>query len=86
MTCPVGKGEVILVSTPLLFTNYGIIDGNNSAYIFRLLSQMGEFPVVRTEGYVKETAETQQSPFCYLLSRQPLRDVYKRQLYISSNA
>lgn len=73
MTCPVGKGEVILVSTPLIFTNYGILDGNNSAYIFRLLSQMGEFPVVRTEGYVKETAETQQSPFRYLLSRQPLR-------------
>ena len=73
MTCPVGKGEVILVSTPLIFTNYGILDGNNSAYIFRLLSQMGEFPVVRTEGYVKETAETQQSPFLYLLSRQPLR-------------
>ena len=68
-----GKGEVILVSTPLIFTNYGILDGNNSAYIFRLLSQMGEFPVVRTEGYVKETAETQQSPFLYLLSRQPLR-------------
>ena len=73
MTCPVGKGEVILVSTPLIFTNYGILDGNNSAYIFRLLSQMGEFPVVRTEGYVKETAEMQQSPFRYLLSRQPLR-------------
>ena len=68
-----GKGEVILVSTPLIFTNYGILDGNNSAYIFRLLSQMGEFPVVRTEGYVKETAEMQQSPFRYLLSRQPLR-------------
>ena len=29
MTCPVGKGEVILVSTPLIFTNYGILDGNN---------------------------------------------------------
>ena len=57
----------------LIFTNYGILDGNNSAYIFRLLSQMGEFPVVRTEGYVKETAEMQQSPFRYLLSRQPLR-------------
>jgi hypothetical protein len=25
MTCPVGKGEVILVSTPLIFTNYGIL-------------------------------------------------------------
>lgn len=35
---PVGKGEIILISTPLLFTNYGMLDGNNAAYIFRLLS------------------------------------------------
>lgn len=73
MSCPVGKGEVILVSTPLILTNYGMLDGGNSAYIFRLLSRMGELPVVRTEAYTKETAEVQQSPFRYLLSRRPLR-------------
>lgn len=32
----VGQGEVILVSTPLLFTNYGILDGQNADYLFRL--------------------------------------------------
>lgn len=73
ITYPVGKGEVILVSTPLIFTNYGMLDEGNSTYIFRLLSQMGELPVVRTEGYTGETAEVRQSPFRYLLSRQPLR-------------
>lgn len=30
-----GKGEVILVSTPLIFTNYGILVGKNAIYIFR---------------------------------------------------
>ena len=68
-----GKGEVILVSTPLIFTNYGMLDGKNATYIFRLLSQMGKLPIVRTEGYMKETAQVQQSPFRYLLAHQPLR-------------
>lgn len=70
---PWGEGEIILVSTPLLFTNYGVLDGNNVHYIFRLLSQMGELPVVRSEGYMKATAQVQQSPFRYLLAHQPLR-------------
>lgn len=70
---PVGKGEVILVSTPLLFTNYGVLDGRNANYIFRLLSQMSELPILRTEGYMKETAQVQQSPFRYFLSHEPLR-------------
>ncbi|ERI81136.1 hypothetical protein HMPREF1981_03356 [Bacteroides pyogenes F0041] len=70
---PWGKGEIILVSTPLVFTNYGVLDGENVNYIFRLLSQMGDVPVIRLESYLKETAQEQQSPFRYFLSRQPLR-------------
>ena len=68
-----GKGEIILVSTPLLFTNYGMLDGGNGAYLFRLLSHMGDLPVLRTEGYMKETAQVQKSPFRYFLSQPPLR-------------
>ena len=73
MARPWGEGEIILVSTPLLFTNYGVLDGNNVNYIFRLLSQMGELPIVRSEGYMKATAQVQQSPLRYLLAHQPLR-------------
>lgn len=73
MARPWGKGEIILVSTPLIFTNYGVLDEKNATYIFRLLSQMGDLPIVRTEGYMKETAQVQQSPFRYLLSQRPLR-------------
>lgn len=40
---------------------------------FRILSQMGGFPIVRTEGYMKETAQAQMSPFRYFLSQPPLR-------------
>lgn len=73
MARPWGKGEIILVSTPLLFTNYGVLDGDIVNFVFRLLSQMGEFPIVRSEGYMKETTQAQQSPFRYLLVHQPLR-------------
>lgn len=55
------------------FTNYGVLDGKNAAYLFRILSQMGGFPIVRTEGYMKETAQAQMSPFRYFLSQPPLR-------------
>lgn len=70
---PWGKGDVILVSTPLLFTNYGMLDGKNAAYLFRLLSQMGDLPIIRSEAYMKGTEQAQQSPFRYLLSQPPLR-------------
>ncbi|EJX09016.1 hypothetical protein, membrane [gut metagenome] len=73
MAYPWGKGEIILVSTPLLFTNYGVTDGNTVHYLFRLLSQMGSLPIVRSEGYTRDTAHKQFSPFRYLLSHPPLR-------------
>lgn len=69
---PVGKGEVILISTPLLFTNYGMLDRDNAAYIFRLLSLAKELPLYRTEAYNKEARE-QESPLRYFLSQPPLR-------------
>ena len=73
MSYPWGKGEVILVSTPLIFTNYGVLDGGNATYLFRLLSQMGELPIVRTEAYMNQAASRQVSPLRYFLSQRPLR-------------
>ncbi|MDD3040264.1 DUF4350 domain-containing protein [Bacteroides sp.] len=70
---PWGKGEIILVSTPLLFTNYGVLDGDNATYLFRLLSRMKDLPVVRTEVYVEGMGQVQQSPLRYFLSHPPLR-------------
>lgn len=68
-----GRGEVILVSTPLIFTNYGVLDGRNADYVFRLLSQMKNLPIVRTEAYTKGMEQEEQSPFRYFLSQRPLR-------------
>ena len=59
---PVGSGEIVLVTTPLLFTNYGMLDGDNAAYLFRLLSHLKGLPVVRTEAY-GAGAQVEVSPF-----------------------
>lgn len=70
---PWGKGEIILVSTPLLFTNYGVLDGDNATYLFRLLSRMKDLSVVRTEICMEGMRQIQQSPLRYFLSQRPLR-------------
>lgn len=70
-----GKGEVIFVSSPLLFTNYGMLEGNTFVYIFRLMSYLADLPVYRTEAYVKTDAMlvAEQSPFREFIKRPPLR-------------
>lgn len=75
VSVPYGKGEVIFVSSPLLFTNYGMLEGNISVYIFRLMSYLADLPVYRTEAYVKTDAMlvAEQSPFREFIKRPPLR-------------
>lgn len=75
VSVPYGKGEVIFVSSPLLFTNYGMLEGNTFVYIFRLMSYLTDLPVYRTEAYVKTDAMlvAEQSPFREFIKRPPLR-------------
>ena len=75
VSVPYGKGEVIFVSSPLLFTNYGMLEGNTFVYIFRLMSYLADLPVYRTEAYVKTDAMlvAEQSPFREFITRPPLR-------------
>ena len=67
-----GKGEIFLVSTPLMFTNYGVLDGNNASYIFRLLSCMKGKPLIRVEAYGAH-GDKPKTPLRYILSEPPLR-------------
>lgn len=75
VSVPYGKGEVIFGSSPLLFTNYGMLEGNTFVYIFRLMSYLADLPVYRTEAYVKTDAMlvAEQSPFREFIKRPPLR-------------
>ena len=68
----IGKGEIFIVSTPLMFTNYGVLDGDNASYAFRLLSYLKDNPLIRIEAYGKHDDEP-QTPLRYLLSEPPLR-------------
>lgn len=68
----VGNGSVTLATVPLLFTNYGMLDQDNSDYIFRLLTEMKDLPVIRSEAYTGVKHE-EQSPLRYFLSQPPLR-------------
>jgi hypothetical protein len=74
-TLPFGKGKFIFAPTPLLFTNYGILDDSRAEYVFRILSEMGDVPVVRTENYIvtSATLNNRMSPFRYFLSQRPLK-------------
>jgi len=70
--CLIGKGELILVSTPLMFSNFGILDESNAAYAFGLLAYLGNRPVTRIEAYGSHS-EKAGSPLRYVLSILPLR-------------
>lgn len=68
----IGAGELFLVATPLMFTNYGILDGDNGSYAFRLLSYMKDRPLIRLEAYGVNN-QPSHTPFRYFLSQAPLR-------------
>ena len=68
----IGKGEIFIVTTPLMFTNYGLLDGSNASYAFRLLSYMKGKPLVRVEAYGKHSNKP-NTPLRFLLSEPPLK-------------
>ena len=73
VTFPIGKGSITWACTPLIFTNFGILDNNNHEYIFRLLSETGGLTMIRTEAYLPVVQEAEQTPLRYIISQRPLR-------------
>jgi hypothetical protein len=70
---PIGMGELILVSSPLLLTNYMTVSGRGSLLQARLMNRLSKNPVIRTEAYMSVTAQDESSPFYVLLREPPLR-------------
>ena len=68
-----GRGELIIVSAPLLFTNYMTISGQGSLLQARLMDRLKAHPVIRMESYVSGTAMTESSLFYVMLKHPPLR-------------
>jgi hypothetical protein len=71
----IGKGELYIVSTPFMFTNFSILDGTNASYAFRLLSHMKDKQITRIEAYGAHGDHTTKAatPLRYVLSETPLR-------------
>lgn len=71
---PIGKGHVFLASTPLLFTNYGILDDEGRDYVLRILNEVKDLPVVRSTAYLPTRDDAVEgSPLRYFLTHRPLR-------------
>ena len=67
------RGKLIMASTPLLFTNYGILDRAGNVYLMRLMSRVDNVPVVRMDGDAELTINGErkepeaQSPLHFFL-------------------
>jgi len=57
----------------LMFTNYGMLDGDNASYIFRLLSYMKNVPLTRIEAYDQSFTQISSSPLRYFINQSPLQ-------------
>ena len=75
-----GNGQVVVVSMPLLFTNYGILNDTIRPLVLRLLSECGDKPVVRYDQTLinwdidnEDSEQEEGSPLHYLLANRPLR-------------
>lgn len=75
-----GKGKVVVVKMPYIFTNYGFLDDNIRPFALRLLSECGDAPIVRfddslygDEDELLEGEQSSDSPLSSLLANRPLR-------------
>ncbi len=70
-----GKGEVIVMSNTLLFTNYAVLSDSISPFINRAMSLIADRPVVRlSDVSISEQDSTSSvSPLAFFLSNRPLQ-------------
>ena len=74
-----GKGQLYIVMTPILFTNYGALDPYISQYLNRQLSQIADMPVVRVNSKILSgwnrinTDSMKTTPLRFMLSQKPLK-------------
>jgi hypothetical protein len=70
----IGKGNLILVSNPTLFTNYEILNDSLNVYLRRHLAYLKDRPLIRTEYYeIGSQGDRDQSELRMILSERPLK-------------
>ncbi len=74
-----GRGELHIVTTPLLFTNYGVLDDQISKFLGYELAKIADKPVVRIDPSCMYSVRSVQqedktvSPLYFMLDHPPLR-------------
>lgn len=74
----IGEGKLMLLSTPLIFSNYGLLQNDNYRLAAWLLRKLPIAPIVYNRFYLAGKNEA-QTPFRFLLSQPAL----KAALYLS---
>lgn len=78
----VGKGELTLMRSPFVLTNYGILHRDLKDYVLRLADRLKDAPLVRTDAYAFSSGGMDwdsladgraRGPFGYFLSHPPLQ-------------
>ncbi|HEY8402523.1 MAG TPA: DUF4350 domain-containing protein [Cytophagaceae bacterium] len=70
-----GNGEFILSSTPLAFTNFYMLRGNNHRFASNAFSYLSDGEIIWDE-YYKVGRGEQSSPLRFIISKTPLRWAY----------
>ena len=75
--CDYEGGKIVLVSYPLLFTNYYVLEDGGAQLLMRILSQAGDKRIVRydaalSESYIEEHNKS-QSPLRVFIDHKSLR-------------
>ena len=78
----IGKGNLYLNLVPLAFTNYNVLDTNNSDYIFKALSYLPAENYTYWDEYYKAGRVMIRTPLVYILSKEPLTWAYYVSIFI----
>ena len=73
----IGEGNLIIISNPMIFTNYGILNDSINPYIWKHLAYLEGKPLMRTEYYERGSqGGKNQSEFRVILRERALKWAY----------
>lgn len=67
------KGSLYFVSTPLLFTNYGVLDEQCRTFVLRTMDNLKDYPVVRLYDFRDDALAANNGPLDFVSRHAPLR-------------
>lgn len=68
-----GRGEIVICTTPLLFTNYGVMERDIVPFVYRVLNTVSDNPILRIAEKPLAEEHISQSPMRYFIANPPLR-------------